>query len=215
MLLQKIYFQSCSLQNIDFQKCIFKNAPSNNINKKKFKVAPSKNTFTKSFSFKFLPQKYFLKIFFFKIGLSKTTLGKSIFKNTFLILLPLKLLSQEIHYQKHFFWNCSPIKYVFISLPSKSTFSKLLLQKLQFKIAFSKKKKKETFQKYFLKIASSKNQISKAVFRIAPSKHIFSKIAFKINLFFIRIIRLIRIREITKIIINLPNCFFLNILTVF
>ena len=57
---------------IPFQKCSLKQHQQ----QKKIKAAPSKYTFTKTFFFKFLPQKILFEIFFFKIDLSKSTLKK-------------------------------------------------------------------------------------------------------------------------------------------
>ena len=51
-------------------------AASTTTTKKEIKAAPSKYTFTKTFFFKFLPQKILFENLFFKIDLSKSTLKK-------------------------------------------------------------------------------------------------------------------------------------------
>ena len=60
---------------IPFQKCSLKQHQQQQ-QKKKIKAAPSKYTFTKTFFFKFLPQKILFENLFFKIDLSKSTLKK-------------------------------------------------------------------------------------------------------------------------------------------
>ena len=142
------------------------------------------------FSLKFLPQKY----------ISKTVTSE----NTF------QIMSYKLAKRKCIFvilrQNIAPSKNIFKTASWNNTFLKPLPQKIHFQISSSKI--------FFKKIA-----LHQTLSKLLPKKRHFQNCFLKKNqphifdLFFIRIIRFTRRRRITQIIINMPNCFFLNVFT--
>ena len=121
---------------------------------------------------------------------------------------------------KKYFQNCFLKQYIFKTPPSKNTFSKLLHQKNIPKNLFKKLfPQKIHFQISSSKIFFKKIALHQTLSKLLPKKRHFQNCFLKKNqphifdLFFIRIIRFTRRRRITQIIINMPNCFFLNVFT--
>ena len=121
---------------------------------------------------------------------------------------------------KKYFQNCFLKQYIFKTPPSKNTFSKLLHQKKYSKKSFKKiVPSKNTFSNFVLKNFFKKIALHQTLSKLLPKKMHFQNCFLKKNqphifdLFFIRIIRFTRRRRITQIIINMPNCFFLNVFT--
>ena len=154
------------------------------------KTVPSENTF-QIMSYKLAKTKCIFVILRQNIAPSKNIFKTASWNNTFLKPLP-----QKIHFQ-----NCSIKK----NIP-KNLFKKLFPQKIHFQISSSKI--------FFKKIA-----LHQTLSKLLPKKRHFQNCFLKKNqphifdLFFIRIIRFTRRRRITQIIINMPNCFFLNVFT--